>query len=384
MPAPRRILPVMIGTAGHVHHGKSALVKLLTGCDTMRLPEERKRQLTIDLGFAPCHLGSDRLAGIIDVPGHEDFIRTMVAGASAIDVLLLVVAADDGVMPQTREHLTIVATLRAPQAMAVVNKCDLVEPARAAAVAGEVAALLAAAGFPDAPVVPASCRTGDGLAQVWTALERLVDAAAARPADPRAFRLDVERSFTVAGHGSVATGVARSGAAALGDELEVLPTGAATRLLGVQAFRRDAERVGTGTCTALNLKDVPLAALGRGAVVAAPGILRAEHGAVVWLRNVSADAVLKRRGELRLHAGTADVVAQVRLLGAETLAPGEEAAALVQLREPLVLAAGDRVLLRALTPQATVAGGTVLAAGLPAGRPPADLAARAAAARTCA
>lgn len=378
------VVPVMIGTAGHVHHGKSALVRLLTGCDTMRLPEERRRALTIELGYAPCTIGGERLVGIVDVPGHEDFIRTMVAGASCIDVLLLVVAADDGPMPQTLEHLAIVATLRSPQAIGVVSKTDLVDAARAAAVAAEVRALLARAGFPDAPVLCASNRSGEGLDAVWSALERAVAEAERRPADPRAFRLDVERAFSAAGHGTVATGVARCGGAGIGDELEVLPAGLRTQLKGAQAYRHAAQRVGAGSCTALNLRDLPDVALGRGMTVALPGIYRPAPAAVVWLGNVSDDLSLRRRQEVRLHAGTADAVALARLVDADALPPGAGGAAVLTPREPLLLAAGDRVLLRQLSPSRTVAGGIVLAAReRDPGRDERDLDARAASALAC-
>lgn len=373
------IVPVMVGTAGHVHHGKSSLVKLLTGCDTMRLPEERRRALTIELGYAPCTLGGDRLVGIVDVPGHEDFIRTMVAGASCIDVLLLVVAADDGPMPQTLEHLSIVATLRSPRAIAVVSKTDLVAPERAAAVADEVRALLMRAGFPDAPVLCASNRSGEGMEHVYDALEQAVAGAAQRRPDPRAFRLDVERAFSATGHGTVATGVARCGSAGVGDALEVLPAGLATQLKGAQAYRHVTERVGAGTCTALNLRDLPDQAVGRGMTIALPGIYRADGAAVVWLTNVSGDLALRRRQEVRLHAGTADSVALARLLDVESLAPGAGALAVLSPREPLVLAAGDRVLLRLLTPSRTIAGGVVLATrASDPGRDERDLGARAA------
>jgi selenocysteine-specific elongation factor len=378
------IVPVMVGTAGHVHHGKSSLVKLLTGCDTMRLPEERRRALTIELGYAPCTLGGNRLVGIVDVPGHEDFIRTMVAGASCIDVLLLVVAADDGPMPQTLEHLSIVATLRSPRAIAVVSKIDLVTPERAVAVADEVRVLLTRAGFPDAPVLCASNRSGDGMEHVYEALEQAVAGAALRPADPRAFRLDVERAFSATGHGTVATGVARCGAAAIGDALEVLPAGHATQLKGAQAYRHLTERVGPGTCTALNLRDLPDQAVGRGMTIALPGVYGTAGAAVVWLHNVSGDLALRRRQEVRLHAGTADSVALARLLDVDALAPGAGAAAVLSPREALVLAAGDRVLLRLLSPPRTVAGGVVLAirSGDP-GRDERDLGARALLAHAC-
>ncbi len=381
----RTILPVIVGTAGHVHHGKSALVKLLTGCETMRLPEERARQLTIDLGFAPCRLADGRVLGIVDVPGHEDFLRNMVAGATAVDAVLLVVAATEGVMPQTAEHVRILNVLRRPPLFAVITKCDLADPARIAQVRGEVAAFLARAGFPDAPIAQCSAKTGDGLEQVWDGLERIVALAAARPRDGRAFRLSVERSFQVVGHGTVVTGIPASGSAAPGDALEILPGGMPTAVRGVQIYKRSDAAACAGTCVALNLRDVALADVPRGTVVAAPGWYRPSSEIVMRLESVAEALVLPRLAEVRLHAGTTAVLARARLLDAERLPPGGHALVHLRLSEPVALAAGDRVLVRALTPSVTVGGGPVVGTAPPAmtRRDPALLARLAEAARLC-
>jgi selenocysteine-specific elongation factor len=361
----RAILPVIVGTAGHVHHGKSALVRLLTGCETMRLPEERARQLTIDLGFAPCRLADGRVLGIVDVPGHEDFLRNMVAGATAVDAVLLVVAATEGVMPQTAEHVRILRVLRRPPLLCVLTKTDLVDADRLAAARGEAAAFLARAGFPDAPIVACSSRSGDGLDAVWDGLAAIVAAAAARPRDARAFRLAVERSFQVAGHGTVVTGIPASGRAAPGDALEILPGGAASAVRGVQIYRRGDAAACAGTCVALNLRDAELAAVPRGAVVAAPGWYRAVSELVVALESVAEELSLPRLAEVRLHAGTAAVAARARLLDAESLPTGGSALVHLRLAEPVALAAGDRVLVRSLTPPATVGGGPVVCTAPP-------------------
>ena len=361
----RTVLPVIVGTAGHVHHGKSTLVRLLTGCETMRLPEERARQLTIDLGFAPCRLADGRVLGIVDVPGHEDFLRNMVAGATAVDAVLLVVAASEGVMPQTAEHVRILNVLRRPPLLAVITKSDLVDADRLAQVRGEVAAFLARAGFPDAPLAVCSAKTGDGLEQVWDGLERIVKLAEARPRDSRAFRVNVERSFQVAGHGTVVTGIPVSGAAAPGDPLEILPGGAPSAVRGVQVYKQAGTAACAGTCVALNLRDAELSAVPRGAVVAAPGWYRPCSELLLAVESVAEEVVLPRLAEVRLHAGTAAVLARARLLDVERLAPGGRALVHLRLTEPVVVAAGDRVLLRSLTPTATVGGGPVVSTAPP-------------------
>ncbi|MGD0088810.1 MAG: selenocysteine-specific translation elongation factor, partial [Planctomycetota bacterium] len=212
--------PALVGTAGHVDHGKTSLVRLLTGCDTDRLPEEKARGLSIDLGFAPCLLPSKRIVGIVDVPGHSDFIRNMVAGAASIDVLLLVIAADDGIMPQTDEHMHIVNLLRAPQVMVALTKTDMVAPERVVQVRESVAAFLARNGFPQAPIVPVSNKTGEGLDELRMALNALVERATLRPPDPRVFRMNVERTFNVKGLGTVVTGIPLSGAITVGGQAE--------------------------------------------------------------------------------------------------------------------------------------------------------------------
>jgi selenocysteine-specific elongation factor len=356
----RDIVPVMIGTAGHVDHGKSALVEALTGCAMDRHPEAKARGLTIDLGFAACELPGRRLAGIIDVPGHEDFIRNMVAGAAGMDVLMLVVAADDGVMPQTREHLGIVRALRTPRVMAVVTKIDLVEPAWVELVRGEVGDLLAEAGLGEAPVLPASSVTFQGLDSVRTALYGLVEAVD-RPPDPRAFRMPVERSFTVKGRGTVVTGIPASGLLQPEEEAELLPAATRHTVRAVQTYRIDAEAARAGACAAVNLRDLAPEAVGRGMHLAAPGIYRATTTAVVRVEALEPRYGFKRTSRVRFHAGTGCENARLKLLDAEALSAGERANGRIDLEGAMTLAAGDRFILRSLTPAATVAGGIVLA-----------------------
>ncbi len=355
------ILPVMVGTAGHVDHGKSALVKLLTGCDMDRHPEARARGLTIDLGFAPCRLPGNRLVGIVDVPGHEDFIRNMVAGAASIDVLLLIVAADDGIMPQTREHLLIVRTLRTPRVLVVVTKIDLVDADLRQLVQEEVSAFLAENGFPDAPVLLASNVTFEGIEAVRKKLIEIVDAVEP-PSDPRAFRMNVERVFSVKGYGTVVTGVPTSGTVSVDSELELLPAGTRHRVRAVQTYKQDATAAPAGACAAVNLRDLDTEAVARGMTLASPGLYRFTSGCISRVRNDHSALALKRVQSVKVHAGTASVNGSVKLIGAQSLKPGEQAFAHIRLASPLVMSAGDRFVLRLLNPATTLGGGTVLSA----------------------
>jgi selenocysteine-specific elongation factor len=351
----------MVGTAGHVDHGKTSLVMHLTGCDTDRLPEEKARGLTIDLGFAACRLSGGGVVGIVDVPGHEDFIRNMVAGAACMDVLMLVVAADDGVMPQTEEHLKIVRLLRTPRVLVVITKIDLVDDEHLNLVRDEIGGFLARAGFPDAPVLAASSRTFDGLNEVRAQLEAMVGQVVRVP-DRRAFRMNVENSFSVRGHGTVVTGVPVSGRATAGDRLELLPAGRATAVRSLQAYARDVQAAPAGACAALCLRDVALEELRRGLTLAAPGVYRATTSATVWVENASTAGRLRRRDEVRFHSGTSGVLARIRLLDAEELGPGGRCFMQVTLSDPLALAAGDRFVIRSLTPVTTIGGGVILSA----------------------
>ncbi|MBF0386899.1 MAG: selenocysteine-specific translation elongation factor [Candidatus Omnitrophica bacterium] len=355
-----RVVPVMVGTAGHVDHGKTALVKLLTGCDTDCLPEEKQRGMSIDLGFAPCRLSGERMVGIIDVPGHEDFIKNMVAGASAIDVLVLVVAADDGIMPQTVEHLKIVSLLGAPQVMAVITKIDLVTSARQQEVKEAVAAFLAANGFGPARVVLLSNRTGEGLEDVRREIERLVGVVSRAPAAERAFRMDIERVFSPPGVGTVVTGIPLSGRCAVGDKLELFPGPVATACRAVQKYGYDAREAEAHTCSAITIRDIKASAIKRGMTLAAPGVFKETGALVLAVRNVHESAVIKRRQEMRFCCGTFTRVVWGLLTGRNTLGPGEEGFMQVESGEPMVVAAGDRFLLRTLSPAATIAGGVIL------------------------
>lgn len=365
----RRVTPqivhAMVGTAGHVDHGKTALIQLLTGCDTDRLREEKERGLSIDLGFAPCQLPGRRLVGIVDVPGHRDFIRNMVAGAASMDVLVLVVAADDGIMPQTVEHMKIVKLLRTPRVLVAITKIDLVDAEMVELLREDVAAFTARMGFPDAPIVCVSNKTLKGLDEVRETLDHLVESVQGRPPDSRAFRMNVERVFTVRGYGTVATGMPISGEIRVGDKVELLPSGRVSSVRAIQTYKYEAEAAHAGACSALNLRDIEAEAVGRGMTVATPGVYRPTASAVVSIQNVSESVTLKRRSELKLHCGTSVVGGSVKLVGVDRLRPGETAFARVGLEEPVVLAAGDRYIVRNPSLADTVGGGTVLSVNVP-------------------
>ena len=364
------ILHAIVGTAGHVDHGKTSLVGLLTGCDTDRLPEEKARGMSIDLGFAPCLLeGSEgrRVVGIVDVPGHRDFIRNMVAGASSIDVLVLVIAADDGVMPQTDEHVKIIRLLRRPQVMVALTKTDLVEPEMLELARQDVAAFLDRAGFADVTIVPVSNKTGDGISDVRDTLEALVERARQRLGDGRAFRMNVERLFSVKGYGTVVTGIPVSGQVRIGEKLELLPAGRELTVRTIQSYKQDADTAYAHCCCAINVRDIEADQLTRGMTVAAPGLYRATTELAIALKNVSEEA-LKHRFVAMFHSGTGAVEASVKLLDCDALPPGAEALAHVMLSEPMVLAAGDRYILRAISPAQTLGGGAVLSAQGPGQR----------------
>jgi selenocysteine-specific elongation factor len=350
----------MVGTAGHIDHGKTALVKLLTGCDTDRLPEEKARGMTIDLGFAACTLPNDRRVGIVDVPGHERFIHNMVAGVTGIDFVLLVVAADDGVMPQTVEHFHIVRLLGVRQGMVAVTKIDLVPPERVAEVREQVALLVAGSFLEGRPVVPISAKTAEGFEAFYDTFARLVDQTAERE-ESGPFRLHVERAFVLQGHGVIISGIPRSGCVRAGETLQLLPGESLKRVRGLQVYGMDMPAARAGECVALKMADLALGEVRRGCVLATPGYfgparfldarfqLLREHG-----------AALPPRTAIRLHVGTAEVPGHLVLPSLEPLKPGAEAYVQIQLKEPVVAAPGDPFVLRALSPVRTLGGGHVV------------------------
>lgn len=354
------IQPIVIGTAGHIDHGKSTLVRALTGIDPDRLEEEKARGMTIDLGFANFALPDGRRVGIVDVPGHERFIKNMVAGASGIDVVMLVVAADDAVMPQTREHLAIMELLGVERGLVALTKIDLVEPEMVELAEEDVREAVRGTFLEDAPLVRVSGVTGQGLDELRNELSTLAEATPPRD-EGGVFRMPVQRVFSVRGFGTVVTGIPLSGQARPGDVLEVLPGGKRGRVRGLQAYHEAAEQVRAGHSAALNLSDVAREDVRRGHVVATPGYFRPTPMLACRLRLLAdLPRPLRNRAPVRLHVGTAEAVGEVVLLDAPELEPGAEGLVQVRLSEPVVAAPGDRYVLRLASPLVTLGGGVVL------------------------
>jgi selenocysteine-specific elongation factor len=338
---------IMLGTAGHVDHGKTALVKLLTGCNTDTLKEEQQRGLTIDLGFAPCRLAAGRIVGIVDVPGHVDFIRNMVAGAHGIDIVMLVVAADDGVMPQTREHLNILTLMGLKHGLVALTKIDLVEADLRELVIDDVRQLLTGTFLEEAPVCPVSNVTGEGFEGFYDTLNDLAEACESRPASGL-FRVWVADAFTIRGSGTVITGIPTSGSVRQGDHLTLLPGRMSGRVRRLQVYGEDAMEGRAGECVALNLSDVEHVAVRRGMVLAEPDAFAPTTMAEAELRLLdSFKGTVEDYAEVHVHTGTAAVLGRVAMLEAEEMLPGQRQMVQLRLAEPLVVAAGDRFVVRA-------------------------------------
>jgi selenocysteine-specific elongation factor len=349
---------LVLGTAGHIDHGKTTLVRALTGIDTDRLAEEKRRGITIDLGFARLGLEGVEL-GIVDVPGHEAFVRNMLAGATGIDLVLLVVAADEGVMPQTREHLAIVELLGVRGGVVAVTKTDLVEREWLELVVEEIREELSATPFARAPLVPVSAATGEGM----EALRQALEAAAAEVGDrveDDLFRLPIDRVFSVRGTGTVVTGTVWSGRVRRDQVVRLLPMGATARVRSIQVHGMDRDAAEAGQRAALGLVGVDRDRLGRGDVLVLGDEWRPESMLTVRLRLLpDTPWTVKQRQRVRLHLGTAEVMARVVIFDAEELAPGNATWAQLRLEEPIIARAGDRFVIRSYSPVTTIGGGIV-------------------------
>lgn len=351
----------VIGTAGHVDHGKSKLVEALTGIDPDRLKEEKEREMTIDLGFAWLTLPSGEPVGIVDVPGHRDFIENMLAGVGGIDAALFVVAADEGVMPQTREHLAILDLLGVRNGVVALTKTDLVEDEEwLELVQIDVAELLEDTALADASIVPVSVRTGQGLPTLLEELDRLLENAPPR-SDLGRPRLPIDRVFTIAGFGTVVTGTLIDGHLQVGQEVEVLPQGLKARVRGLQTHKERIERAVPGSRVAINLTGVSIDEVQRGDVVTTPGWLKPTMLIDVHLRYLaSAPRPLRHNATLKFFSGSAEVMARARLLDSEAIPPGGEGWVQLRLAEPVALVRGDRFIGRQPSPAVTVGGGQIV------------------------
>ncbi|MFV2065653.1 MAG: selenocysteine-specific translation elongation factor [Pirellulales bacterium] len=354
---------LILGTAGHIDHGKTALVRALTGTDTDRLPEEKQRGITIELGFAELELGDVRL-GIVDVPGHERFVRNMLAGATGVDLALLVVAADDSVKPQTREHLEILRLLDIEAGVIALSKCDVADPEWIDLVEVEVRELVSGTFLSSAPVVRTSARTGLGIDSLRRALAEAAERAvggALRSQRAGPFRMAIDRSFSIAGHGTVVTGSVQSGEVTAGDKLVVQPAGSSVRVRGLQVYGRATESAHRGQRAAINLAGVHHDELARGQEVAAPDHLVPSRRLTVSLRLLdSSPRSLKTRARIHLHCGTAETMASVVLLDADLLDPGTSGLAQLYLRRPVVATWRQPVVIRSESPVVTIGGAVVL------------------------
>lgn len=352
----------VIGTAGHVDHGKSTLVRALTGIDPDRLREEKEREMTIDLGFAWLTLdGIEDEVGVVDVPGHRDFIENMLAGVGGIDLALFVVAADEGVMPQTREHLAILDLLRIRHGVVALTKVDLVDdPDWLELVTLDLHDTLDGTVLTDAPIVPISAQTGEGL----TTLQRALAAGLAQcevRVDKGRPRLPVDRVFSLSGFGTVVTGTLVGGRLRINDEVVVMPEGHAGRVRGLQTHKTKREIALPGSRVAVNVSGVDTSQIGRGAVLAAPGVVRSTILLDVSYRHLQdAGAPLKHNMPVKLFTGSAEIMARTRILGEKSIAPGADGFVQLALEAPVAVLRGDRFILRRPSPAATLGGGAIL------------------------
>ncbi|MEW6142427.1 MAG: selenocysteine-specific translation elongation factor [Chloroflexota bacterium] len=350
----------VLGTAGHIDHGKSALIRALTGIDPDRLREEKERGMTIDLGFAWLKLPGGREVGIVDVPGHERFIKNMLAGVGGIDLALLIVAANEGIMPQTREHLAILDLIGVRRGIAVITKKDLVDADMVTLVSMEVAELLAGTVLKGSPVLAVSAVTGEGIPELLSTIDAVLKTTEPRR-DLGRPRLPIDRVFTIAGAGTVVTGTLIDGALSVGMEVEIVPAGIKSRLRGLQTHRSAVEKALPGSRVAANIVGVETGQLKRGDVLTRPGWLVPTNMFSARLKLLPyVKSPLKHNAEVSVHTGTAEAMGKVRLLDKDELKPGEESWAQMVLESPVAVIDGDRFIIR--TPMETVGGGEVVSA----------------------
>ena len=351
---------IVLGTAGHIDHGKTSLIKALTGIDTDRLKEEKERGITIELGFAHLELPGGKLLGIVDVPGHEKFIKNMVAGATGIDLVALVIAADEGVMPQTREHLDICELLKIQHGLIIMTKIDMVDSDWLELVREDITEYMAATFLANAPIVEVSSVTGEGLKELIQILDKLVQNIPERDLG-HFFRLPIDRVFSMKGFGTVITGTTISGKIRTGDEITIYPLGINSKIRGLQVHNREVNEIRAGLRTAVNLQGIERAKVQRGNILASRDSLRTTYMVDVSLDLLSsASRKLKNRAKVRFHSGTSEIISTVVLLDRDELEPGETCFAQIRLNEPTALLRDDRYVLRSYSPVRTIGGGRTL------------------------
>ena len=351
---------VVVGTAGHIDHGKSTLVRALTGIDPDRLKEEKERGITIDIGFAHLDLGEGLTLGIVDVPGHERFVKNMLAGVGGIDLVMLVIAADEGVMPQTREHLAICQLLRVRSGLVVLTKADMAEADWLELVTDDVRGFLRGSFLDGRPIVPVSAKTGAGLDTLRARLGELARAVPPRGTDAT-FRLPIDRVFTIRGFGTVVTGTVAAGQVAVDERVEVYPRDVQAKVRGLQTHGQAVGAAVAGQRTAVNLQGVERAAIERGDVLSLPGLLRPTFMLDASCELLAdAPAPLRGRQRVRFHVGTSEVMARVHLLDCDELAPGSRGYVQLRLEAPVVALPRDRYVIRSYSPMVTIGGGELL------------------------
>ncbi|MCP4688561.1 MAG: selenocysteine-specific translation elongation factor, partial [Desulfobacterales bacterium] len=351
---------IILGTAGHIDHGKTSLIKALTGTDTDRLKEEKLRGITIELGFASLDLPGGRRLGVVDVPGHEKFVKNMVAGATGIDIVVMVIAADEGVMPQTREHMEICSLLGVKHGFVAMTKIDMVEEDWLELVQEDVSEFMIGTFLEDAPIIPCSSATGEGLSDITDALETLAGEIPNRPPSSL-FRLPVDRVFTMKGFGTVITGTLTSGRIRVGDPIMIYPSGVTSKVRGIQVHNQAVEEAEAGTRTAINFQGLEKASVQRGEVLADPGSLVSSYMVDISLHFLKSNKKpVKNRVRVRFHGGTSEILGNLILLDREELPPGETIVAQLRLDAPTAPVKDDRFVLRSYSPVRTIGGGHVL------------------------
>ncbi len=351
---------IILGTAGHIDHGKTSLVKAITGIDTDRLKEEKERGITIELGFAHLDLPSGQHLGVVDVPGHEKFVKNMVAGATGIDIVVMVIAADEGVMPQTREHMEICTLLGVRQGLVALTKVDLVDEEMLELAQEDIREFTRGSFLENAPVIPVSAATGQGLPEFVRTLDGLSRQVEARPLSS-IFRLPVDRVFTMKGFGTVITGTLISGKVQVGDPIMVYPSGITSKVRGIQVHNQSVAAAEAGMRTAVNFQGLDKEAVNRGEVLSSPDALKSSYMVDVRFRYLAgAGKPIKNRTRMRFHTGTSEVLGNLILLEHDELKPGADTVAQLRLDAPVAVVKGDHYVVRSYSPVRTVGGGQIL------------------------
>ena len=351
---------IILGTAGHIDHGKTSLVRAVTGIDTDRLKEEKERGITIELGFAHLDLPNGQHIGVVDVPGHEKFVKNMVAGATGIDIVAMVIAADEGVMPQTREHMEICTLLGVQHGLVALTKVDMVDEEMLELAQEDIKEFTRGSFLENAPIIPVSAVTGQGVPEFVRAVEALAKEVPDRPPSTL-FRLPVDRVFTMKGFGTVITGTLVSGRVPVGDPVMVYPSGVTSKVRGIQVHNESVNAAESGQRTAINFQGLDKEAVARGEVLSSPGVLKPSYMVDVHFHFLAAGAKpLKNRSRVRFHTGTSEILGNLILLERDELKPGEATVAQLRLDTPVAVVKGDHYVVRSYSPVRTIGGGQVL------------------------